>query len=400
MISAEEAIKIVLANTVVQHDEEVDISNALGRVLREDVTADRDFPPFDRVAMDGIAVNHKAWEEGKRKFQVEGVQLAGSPQMKLSQGDHCIEVMTGAMLPENTDVVIRYEDVQTEDGLAEVDLEAVKRFQNIHRKGTDRKTGEVLIPANRILSPAEIGVLCTVGKVKVRVARSMQIAIVSTGDELVEINEMPEPHQIRKSNVYALQASLQQMGHMSVRYHIKDEEQVLKTQLAAILNDHDLVILSGGVSKGKKDYVPAVLETLHVQKLFHGVKQRPGKPFWFGTRKGERETVIFALPGNPVSTFMCFYRYVKVWIERNYGVDKKAARAILAEDFEFIPELTYYLQVKLNDDNGTLLATPIAGRGSGDLANLLEADGFLELPEHASTFLKGDSFPVYCYRDV
>ncbi|ELR70021.1 Molybdopterin biosynthesis protein MoeA [Fulvivirga imtechensis AK7] len=362
----------------------------------EDVYADRDFPPFNRVMMDGIAIDSHEWEKGRREYTIEGIQTAGSPQAVLSDSKNCLEVMTGAMLPQGTDVVIRYEDVTVEGKKALIDLEEIKVLQNIHLKGTDRKAGDVLMSKSQVLSPAEIAVLATVGKSKVKVAKHLRIAIVSTGDELVDIEDTPNPYQIRKSNVYALGAALADLRHKTNIFHIKDEKQVLTSELKVILAEHDVVILSGGVSKGKKDYVPEVLSSLGVEKYFHGVKQRPGKPFWFG--KHNSGTAVFALPGNPVSTFMCFYKYVVAYLNASYGKKGKQAKAKLAAPFSFAPELSYFLQVKVVYAGGELQAEPVVGRGSGDLANLLEADAFLELPPDRAQFEAGEVFPLYTYR--
>ena len=399
MISVEEAIDIVMSHTIEPETEKIPLGKAVGRVLREDIRADRDFPPFNRVMMDGIAVNSHAWQEGRREYYVEGIQTAGSPQQALSQTQNCIEVMTGAMLPQNTDIVIRYEDIEIKDNVARVSLDSVKPLQNIHLKGTDRKVSDVLIHKNQRLSPAEVAVLATVGKHTVEVIEHLKIAIVSTGDELVDVNETPNPYQIRRSNTYALQSALLGEGHEADAFHINDEKQVLEDKLTEIIENYDLIILSGGVSKGKKDYVPEALEKLKVQKLFHGVKQRPGKPFWFGVREqGGSRTAIFALPGNPVSTFMCFYAYTMPWLKRCYELDSNKLQASLTESFEFQPPLTYFLQVKLTMEKGTIQATPVTGKGSGDLANLLEADAFLQLPSDRSAFKAGENFPVIQYR--
>ncbi|GAA0893106.1 molybdopterin molybdotransferase MoeA [Fulvivirga kasyanovii] len=401
MISVEEAIDIVMSQTIEAGTEKVPLQKATGRVLQENILADRDFPSFNRVMMDGIAVNSKAWQEGRREFYVEGMQTAGAPQQALSQEQNCIEVMTGAMLPQNTDVVIRYEDVKIEDKVARVSIDEVKPLQNVHLKGTDRKLDDVLIHKNQKLSPAEIAILATVGKHTVEVVRHLKVAIVSTGDELVDVNEMPHPYQIRRSNTYALQSALQAEGHEAQAFHINDEKDALETKLREIVGEYDVVILSGGVSKGKKDYVPEILEKLNVKKLFHGVKQRPGKPFWFGVREeGSSPTAIFALPGNPVSTFMCFYAYTLPWLRKCYGLNTQILEANLAEEFDFQPPLTYFLQVKLTMDQGQLLAVPVTGKGSGDLANLLEADAFLQLPSDRSAFKAGESFPVIQYRQI
>jgi len=399
MIAVEEAEKIVLDHLHQMQDEEVPVDEAVGRVLSEDIVADRDFPPFNRVMMDGIAINHKVWNEGKRHFSVEGMQTAGSPQMEMKNVDHCMEVMTGAVLPQNTDAVIRYEDVVFEEDQKhfKVNIDEVTLFQNIHLKGTDRKRKDVLIEKGRIITAAEIATMATVGKSLVKVKKRPVIGLVSTGDELVNIEETPHPYQIRKSNIHALKASLVSMFHDSESFHFKDEKTEVEKGLKQVFEKCDVVILSGGVSKGKKDYVPEVLEKLKVDKHFHRVLQRPGKPFWFGTRADGK--TVFALPGNPVSTFMCFYKYVKPWLLKSYGLTISEDKAVLSEDFNFHPALTYYLQVKISITNeGIVEAQPVKGQGSGDLANLLDADAFLELPADQEHYKEGEVFPLIRYR--
>ena len=398
MIPADEALALVLSKVITPITENIDIDEAVGRILKEDIVADRDFPPFNRVMMDGIAINSRAWESGRREFYIEGIQTAGSPQKTLSEEINCLEVMTGAMLPLNTDIVIRYEDVQTDGNVARVTIDEVSALQNIHLKGTDRHVDEKLIDAHCTLSPAEIAVLATVGKERLRVFEHLKIAIVSTGDELVDVTATPNPYQIRRSNSHALKAALKKIGHESTTYHVNDEKSEMLSQLRSILEENDMVILSGGVSKGKKDFVPEILEQLQVEKLFHGVKQRPGKPFWFGYRESASPTAVFALPGNPVSTFMCYYSYVQPWLNKCYGKEHAIVKATLTTDFEFSPQMTYFLQVKLSTNGSEVLATPISGKGSGDLANLLEADAFMELPYDKQHFSAGESYPIVSYR--
>jgi molybdopterin molybdotransferase len=219
--------------------------------------------------------------------------------------------------------------------------------------------------------------------------------VIATGDELVDVDKKPLPHQIRKSNSHALAAALHQLGCQADLFHLVDDPKILEEKVGMILNKYELIILSGGVSKGKFDFVPQVLASLGVQKLFHQVNQRPGKPMWFGRSE---KNIVFALPGNPVSTFMCFYRYVKPWLMKSLGSEERPQLAVLAEDFTFTPDLTYFLQVKIQNENGKLMAYPIAGGGSGDFANLKEVDGFLELPLERSTFQAGESFPLILFR--
>jgi len=396
LINVKEALEIVLKNYENFGIEEVDFLKSSNRVLKESIFADRDFPPFDRVSMDGIAISSEAFNNGQRTFKIEGIQAAGSPQLALKNPSNCMEAMTGAVLPKNTDAVIQYELLTIENGIAKVNSETVKSFQNIHLKGTDKKQGDLLISENTLISPAEIGIFATVGKTTVKVAKQPKVMVVSTGNELVEVGEIPADHQIRRSNVFTLVSLLENLKINAETLHILDDKQVLLTKIDSLLNNYDVLIFSGAVSKGKFDFIPEVLDQLGVKKLFHEVKQRPGKPFWFG-KKGEK--TIFAFPGNPVSTFVNCVKYFYPWHYKSVGLNfENQHQAILSEDFYFKPEMTYFLQVKLSQVEGKLMATPISGKGSGDLANLAEADAFLELPDNRSNFTKGEVFPVIIYR--
>ena len=389
MISVQQATEII--NEVPFHagKEHVDISHATGRVLAENVVADRDLPPFHRATMDGIAIRY---QQGITQFDVEGIQAAGQPQQKLHHG--CIEIMTGAVLPEGADTVVRYEDVTINDGKATINA-PVEKGQSVHKKGIDAVAGEILLRPGALISPAEIALLASVGKKVVQVYKIDSVAIVSTGDEVVPVESTPAVYQIRRSNGVAIASALSELKIDSSIFHLPDDPKVLEKELSAILEDHSIVILSGGVSKGKFDYIPSILEKLGIKKQFHQVKQRPGKPFWFG--RSETKTV-FALPGNPVSTFLCFHRYILPWIENGLGIKTHNTKAILAVDYSFKPDLTYFLQVKIDTSTGSLLATPDAGEGSGDFANLRNVDGFIELPSERNGFKKGELFPYIPFR--
>jgi molybdopterin molybdotransferase len=396
----QEALAIILNNTFDFGIEEVDFIQSTGRILKETIVADRDFPPFNRVSMDGIAIASEAFNKGQRTFKIEGVQAAGCPQLTLKNNQNCIEAMTGAVLPKGCDVVIQYELLTIENGEAHINLEEVKHFQNIHLKGFDKKKGDILIAPNTQISPAEIGVLATVGKSTVKVAKQPKVMIVSTGTELVEVYETPAEHQIRRSNVFTLVSLLEKLHIKSDTAHILDDKEVLKSKIALFLEQYDVLLFSGAVSKGKFDFIPEVLAELGVEKLFHQVKQRPGKPFWFGVKplNNQQNKAIFAFPGNPVSTFVNCVKYFYPWYYKSVGVTVKNQQAILSEDFYFKPNLTYFLQVKLHQSTGKLYATPVSGKGSGDLANLVEADAFLELPDDRNDFKKGEVLPILLYR--
>ncbi|MGB1042804.1 MAG: molybdopterin-binding protein, partial [Tenacibaculum sp.] len=219
-------------------------------------------------------------------------------------------------------------------------------------------------------------------------------------------HETPLEHQIRRSNVYTLVSLLGNLNIPSETAHITDNKTVLKEKIKNYLQEFDVLLFSGAVSKGKFDFLPEVLDELGVEKLFHKVAQRPGKPFWMGIADAlsmnsntKNKTLVFAFPGNPVSTFVNCVAYFYPWYHKSIGIKEKEQNAILAEDVNFKPNLTYFLQVKLNYRFGHLIATPIKGNGSGDLASLTEADGFIELPKtEETTFKSGDVYPLITYR--
>lgn len=403
MITTQEATQIVMSHLVALETEQVSLEEAVGKVLQETLLADRDFPPFDRVSMDGIAYNIADIKDSN-VLVVDDVQLAGAAQKTLKAPGHCLEVMTGAMLPANTNTVTRYEDVEffEEQGKKKARLLVLpeKERQNVHIQGLDQQAGDILLEAGSWLNPAGIAVAAAIGKTHLTVSKVPSFGIISTGDELVDVQATPEPYQIRKSNVYALQAALQQINMPSMLYHFEDTQEALHKGLSEALEQHQVLILSGGVSKGKADYVPQVLEELGVHKLFHRVQQRPGKPFWFGhTAEGK---VVFALPGNPVSTFMCFYRYVKPWLLSSIGLpEQRRSTAVLAEDITFDSPVTYFLQVHAkSNEHGVVSAYPYHGHGSGDFANLLLCNGFLELPADRQTFKKGEQYPLILFDQL
>ena len=179
---------------------------------------------------------------------------------------------------------------------------------------------------------------------------------------------------------------------------MRDDKKEVQDRLNQFVNDYDVIILSGGVSKGKFDFLPAALEYVGVQKLFHKIKQRPGKPFWFG--KHPEGCVVFALPGNPVSSFMCMQRYFLPWLDHSLGNEtRQIPYAVLSHPIDFKPDLVYFAQVKTNyGKDGKISATPVEGHGSGDLANLVEADGFLELPRGKNEFKTGEAYPLHAFR--
>jgi molybdopterin molybdotransferase len=394
MTTVEEAEKIILTQLKDHGVETVPFELALNRVLAEDIKADRDLPPFNRVTMDGIAIAHEAIEQGITTFKIKAIQAAGEEPIAIDTPDECIEIMTGAALSPSVDAIIRYEDLEIKDGTAKLLITDIKHGQNIHQKGKDKKQGDTVAAANQLITPAIISLAASVGKAELQVKKMPKVMIISSGDELVDVADTPSGYQIRRSNNYTIKAVLTQHGLDADMLHIPDNPEITRQQIQNCLQNYDVILLSGGISMGKFDYIPQALEDLQVKKLFHKVQQRPGKPFWFG--RHDNGVLVFAFPGNPVATFMCLHRYFLLWLNATLGLPAKTpVYAQLAKDFTFMPQLKYFLQVKLNfTEQGVLSAQPIEGNGSGDFANLADTDAFMELPLEGNEFKQGEVFPV------
>jgi molybdopterin molybdotransferase len=391
MLTPAAAEQLVLAYLAPLPGEDCPLAEAHGRVLRGAVRADRDLPPFDRVTMDGYAVRSAALAAGSRSFRVEGIQAAGMIPQTLGPGaDACVEIMTGAVLPVGADCVVPYEETTRTGAAMTVTGSIFPAGHAVHRRGSDHRAGDEILRVGTRLGGREIAVAAACGCASLTVTTRPKVAVVATGDELVDVNMPVAPHQVRRSNDYGLRAALIASGYPRVdRFHLRDLRQEIEHRLWHILAEYDVVLLSGGVSKGKFDYLPAVLETLGVKKIFHGVAQRPGKPMWFGM--SARRTPVFALPGNPVSSYACLHRYVLPALDHASGCAPRPLRmAALAEPVSFKPALAYFLPVTLSSGpRAELLARPAPGNTSGDFAGLGGTDGFVELPAEQAEFPAG-----------
>lgn len=395
MIEVAEALDLVLKSVRKPLTDTVCLEESIGRTLAEEIFADRPLPPFDRVTMDGIAINYASLEGSAKIFEIESVGAAGAPQLTLVDQNKCIEIMTGASLPKGTDTVIRYEDLSRIGNSFRIN-EEVREGQNVHEKGSDHAKESILLQKGTVIKAVDINILATVGKVQVEVIRLPKVAMISSGDELVDVHETPEDYQIRKSNVHMISARLKELGIEAMRFHFKDDRKGILDEVRRILDDFDVLLMSGGVSKGKFDFIPGVLEQLGFEKLFHKVAQRPGKPFWFGTM-GEK--TVFAFPGNPVSTLACFHKYFLPWLNKAMGRDSRKLRVVLKEDVSFRPNLTYFAQASaVQGEDGRFYARVSHGNGSGDIVNPSSMNGFLELPKGSELFKAGElhDFMPFC----
>lgn len=403
MISVEEAQRHIFENVKTTVDTFLNLDQPDDRhevVLREPLFADRNFPPFHRVCMDGIAFSFADWERGCRRFSIEGCHNAGDAIKALSQRNGCFEVMTGAILPHGCDAVVRYEDVQISGNTAFVSEQIhVSPMQHVHQEGSDYKKGDLLVSEGAVLRSPQWAIAASIGAGRLKVASKPKLAVVSTGNELVDIGKEPKEHQIRRSNSYGLLSSLRSSGFDAVSvFHLMDHRDVMLDRLGEIVEKFDVIILSGGVSMGKLDLVPAVLLELNIGQIFHKVRQRPGKPLWFG--KGLHGQLVFGLPGNPVSTLTCFHRYVLPALRMSLGKNRQTHQqfAVLETAVEFKPQLTYFLPVRIRYlPDGTVSAKPVQINGSGDFATLAQSDGFLELPEARDFFPAGTTYPFWTW---
>lgn len=371
MINPTKALNLINSLIVPKNVHEIAIQEANGSILAEDLRADRDFPPFDRVMMDGIAIKNIAL----KKWLIEGDAFAGVAQKHLVNSNAAIEIMTGAPVPLKCCSIIKIEDIVFVEIAGEkwaeyVGQDPIKQGQFVHGQASDCKQNDLILSSGAKIGPVEIAIAATIGKTQLSVFKKPAIAIFSTGDEIVAIHEKPLAHQIRSSNSAMLEAVLKSYGFSSTVSHLKDEVDKVENALKVALEQQDIILLSGGVSAGKKDFIPAVLEQLGFKALFHKISQKPGKPLYVGNRSDGK--VIFAFPGNPISTLTCFWIYFLPWL-----IEKK--RISLEIFVENLPasnqNLDQWLPVQVQDDQAKILKN----NGSGDLIHWHNADGLVWL---------------------
>lgn len=403
MISVEEAKNIVMKQQFIPKIENINIDDCMGRILAEDILADRSMPPFDRVTMDGIAINYNDIENGIRNWKVIKIQYAGESASAISAAGECIEVMTGAVLPIGCDTIIRYEDLErmtneNQENHFKLLESTVKLRQNIHAKGSDKKEGEIVLKNAQVIGATDLALLATVGRLKVLVQKKVKVVVIVTGDELTQINASPNEFQIRASNQKMIAAALNEHGIECVTYLMRDDLNELEELLEKCILQYDIIVLTGAVSKGKADFIPFILNKLKVNQLFHGVAQRPAKPFWFGRKEN---CIVFAMPGNPVSAAVCTYVYLIPFLKKTMGIKSIQHKVNVMELVNFKPSLTYFMQAKVSQNEaGKLEAIPNVGNGSGDLTNLSEINAFVALPADEEKFVSNKLYEVYFTRNI
>jgi molybdopterin molybdotransferase len=347
--------------------------------------------------MDGIAIAFTDYRSGCREFPIQGRQMAGEPAGKLESG-RCLEVMTGAALPAGADCIVPVERIIVADDTAKLENGYEPRDrQFIHPRASDYAAGDELLRPGKPVTPMDMAVIASAGLASVEVSASPVVRVISTGDELVPAGNPIATHQIRNSNGPAIVSLLADHGFANCGHdHLEDDRDVLERRIAQHLEAADALVLSGGVSMGKADYVPEILGKLGVELIFHKVAQRPGKPMWFGMAPCDKP--VFALPGNPVSALVCCRHYAVPALDKSSRlIGAPPEFASLASDVRFEPDLTCFLPVRLvSNAAGQVLAMPVRTNTSGDFAALSGTDGYVELPRERSEFPAGT--PVFLYR--
>ncbi len=397
MLSVRAALEIVLGDVRPLGAERIGLPSALGRVVAEAVCASRDVPPFRNSAMDGFAVQaadtvgaNPSAPVALRLLEVVG---AGSvPQRAVTAGS-ATKIMTGSLMPAQADAVVRVEDTEERDELVRIHVR-VQPGTNVREPGEDMRTGQLVLPAGHALRPADIGLLASLGAAIVRVHRRPEVAIVSTGDELVDLGEPLGPGQIVNSNAYTLAAAVEAAGGVPrvlgiVRDTVDDLAAVFREALTS-----DLVLSTGGVSMGSFDLVRTTLAGLGVEERFWKVAQRPGKPVTFGMRG---QVPVFGLPGNPVSSLVCFYIFVQPAIRRMLGLERVHLPTVVArlgETIRTAPGLTEFVRCTLERDGESYVARPTGSQSSGVLRSMSLGQGLLVAPPDVETLAPGTAVRV------
>ena len=393
MISVGDALRAVLEATPVLGTERLLLGTAAGRVAGEDVVAARAVPAAANSAMDGFAVRGDDVRAAPARLRLIGSAPAGTLLAVPVEPGTAAKIFTGSVVPDGADTVVRVEDTEERDGIVAIHV-PVRPGANVRLAGEDIEPGAVVLEAGAVIGPADVGVLASVGRATVVVHRRPRVAILSTGAELVEVDETPGPGQVVNSNAYALAAAVAEAGGEPIVLPIvRDRFEDIRDRLAEAATA-DVVLSTGGVSVGEFDFVKEALDALGVERRFWKVAQKPGKPLTFGTRGGR---LFFGLPGNPVSALVCFAVYVRPALRRLGGhrhLHLPVIDATLATAVKKASKLTEFVRVWLSADADGWSARPAASQSSGVLTSLGRGAGLLVGPAAADTLDAGARYPV------
>ena len=388
MITVEEARSIIKENVNSLQPRWLPLAAAAGLVLGEDIQAITDIPNFRQSSMDGYAIR---FEAGRSVFQIAGEIAAGSAKPLEIRSGEAARIFTGAALPLGADTVVMQEKVSLEDGQIRIEDHGIQAFQHVRERGAEIKDGALAMQAGTVLSPAAIGFLAGIGIPEVQVIPSPTVSVILTGNELQAPGKTLTFGQVYEANSAMLKAALGRIGITDISVlRAEDDLKVLQNVLSQALSESDLVLLTGGVSVGNYDFVVAAAKNCGVKQAFHKIRQKPGKPLYFGSKY---QKIVFGLPGNPSSVLSCFYQYVMPAIGRMMGkvLDLKATKAVLTHDYAKATGLTHFLKGRYNNGN----VTPLHAQESFRLHSFAEANCLIVLEETAADYKAGDRVEVH-----
>jgi molybdopterin molybdotransferase len=393
------ALEKVLQEAQPLRPAQVDLPEAVGLVLAETVVSDMDAPPFAKALVDGYALQSRDISEGRRRFRLVGTVRAGEWFSGAVEAGQAVRIMTGAPVPTGADMVVMLERGREVGEWVELEGELGGAGAYVMPRGAEMRAGDIVFRRGTVLKPAHIAVLASIGQAKPFVFPRPRVNVVPTGDELVDVACRPGPGQIRNSNGPMLWAAAHRAGaNVTLLPPVVDQEELLYRTLERALSDADVVLVSGGVSMGDRDLVPKVLTALGVRQVFHRVRLRPGQPLWFGVHKAPgRRALVFGLPGNPVSSLVCFYLFAKPALRVLMGHDRRRSPEPLARlrvAWEHRAARPTYWPARLWVDRSGMVAEPLPWQGSSDMRTVTLADGFLFVDQGEHRFQAGDEVQV------
>lgn len=392
LFTVKEAQDLILSKAYHFGSEVVSLSNAYGRVVAEDIFADRNYPPFNRSAVDGFAIRLEDLSEQKQFTLIEEVHAGSTASLSVTPCT-TIKVMTGAPVPEGANAVIKVEDAYITGNGVTFKADKVKDHLNISKEGEDAMQGKMVVAKNQACMPAVMSALAAVGKAMVKVYRLPSVAILSTGNELKDVNATVAPYQIRDSNAYALTGLFCFYGIIPSFYEIvRDDKEKLKEALKKVRNA-DIIVLSGGVSMGDADFVPEVLKDIGVAEIFHKTKIKPGKPVWFGANENNS---VFALPGNPFSVQVAFKIFIEPFLRKSLGMTPdRSIRLPLNGIKKKKTVFDEYFPCRIVDSKLEITSF----NGSGDITAALSSDGIALHPSGQEEIREGDAVEFFFWKN-
>lgn len=405
MLSVSQGLQLIIETVARLPPREIDLSESLGAVLARDILSDIDSPPFDKSMMDGYAVRAADLSRPRAKLRVVGELTAGRVDQRGLEAGEAIRIMTGAPIPSGADAVVRFEDADFDAATQSVSFRGAGATagSNIIRRGTSMRAGERVLPAGRIIRAQEIAALAELGQARVTCYPQPSLAVLATGDELVPVAQSPGPGQIRNSNGPMLTAQAVRRGCGCRVLGIAPDEpeelrRLIREGLAA-----DILCLSGGVSAGKLDLVPSALQECGVREVFHKAELKPGKPIWYGALDARQSSdgrphFVFGLPGNPVSSMVCFELFVRTAINVLAGVEPslpQPVRARMAAEHRHRDERPTYFPSRLEWTPDGPRVAPVNWKGSSDIRSTVDADAMTLFPPGERLYAVGDEVDVY-----